>query len=105
MRRRAESACRVHRNGYCWRIYFKVLEVLFLVSVSQAFLPSKMTCGTHTYRHGGFANSIGAFLSKIQFGCMRGLVKAALTSNPVGFSPVQSASSRRTHMRNRLFNA
>src|SRR2546429_9825952 len=39
--------------GYCWRIYFKVLEVLFLVSVSQAFLPSKMTCGTHTYRHGG----------------------------------------------------
>src|SRR5438445_13070950 len=30
---------------------FKVLEVLFLASASQAFLPSKMTCGTHKFRH------------------------------------------------------
>ena len=33
--------------GYCWRIYFKVREVLFLASVSQAFLPSKQACGGH----------------------------------------------------------
>src|SRR5215831_4936344 len=30
-------------GGYCWRIYFKVLEVPFLASVSRAFLPSKQT--------------------------------------------------------------
>jgi hypothetical protein len=36
---------------------------------------------------------------------MRGLVKEGLTSNPVGFNPVQSAPSRRTPMRNRLFDA
>src|SRR5215510_2639303 len=37
--------------GYCWRIYFKVLEVLFLASVSHAFLPSKQACGIHKFRH------------------------------------------------------
>jgi hypothetical protein len=36
----------------------------------------------------------GAFLSKIPFGCMQGLVKAALTSNPVGFNSVPSAPSQ-----------
>ena len=30
--------------GYCWRIYSKVLEGLFLSYVSQAFLPSKEAC-------------------------------------------------------------
>ena len=37
--------------NYCWRIYFKVLEVLFLASVSHAFLPSKQACGIHKFRH------------------------------------------------------
>jgi len=37
--------------GYCWRIYFKVLEVLFLASVSHAFLPSEQACGIHKFRH------------------------------------------------------
>src|SRR5262249_19053746 len=40
-------------NRYCWRIYFKVLEVLFLASVSHAFLPSKQACGIHKFRHFG----------------------------------------------------
>ena len=39
--------------NYCWRTYFKVLEVLFLASVSYAFLPSKQACGTHKFRHFG----------------------------------------------------
>src|SRR5215211_7858808 len=39
------------REGYCWRISFKVLEVLFLGHVSQAFLPSKQACRRHTLRH------------------------------------------------------
>jgi hypothetical protein len=39
------------QQGYCWRIYFKVLAVLFLASVSQAFLPSKKACGIHTFQH------------------------------------------------------
>src|SRR5215471_12253725 len=38
-------------EGYCWRISFKVLEVLFLAQVSQAFLPSKQACGIHTFQH------------------------------------------------------
>jgi hypothetical protein len=49
-------------GGYCWRMYFKVLEVLFLVSVSQAFLPSKKAYGTHHFGTFEFANSIRAFL-------------------------------------------
>src|SRR6266446_10460283 len=40
-------------EGYCWRIYFKVLGVLFLGEVSPAFLPSKKACGTHKFRHLG----------------------------------------------------
>ena len=36
---------------YCWRIYFKALEVLYLMQVSQAFLPSKKACGIHKFRH------------------------------------------------------
>jgi hypothetical protein len=43
---------------YCWRIYFKVLEVLFLASVSQAFLPSKKACEIHKFGTFEFANSI-----------------------------------------------
>src|SRR5881628_1003589 len=39
--------------GYCWPTYFKVLEVLFLALVSQAFLPSKKACGTYKFRHLG----------------------------------------------------
>ena len=39
--------------GYCWRTYFKVLDVLFLACVSPAFLPSKKACGTDTFRHFG----------------------------------------------------
>ncbi|SRR6266849_2932698 len=35
----------------CWRIYFQVLEVLFLASVSQAFLPPKKACGIHKFQH------------------------------------------------------
>ena len=38
-------------RGYCWRIYFKVLGVLFLGAVSPAFLPSKKACGKHKFRH------------------------------------------------------
>jgi hypothetical protein len=38
-------------SGYCWRIYFKVLEVLLLAHVSRAFWPSKKACGTHKFRH------------------------------------------------------
>jgi len=30
---------------------FKVLEVLFLAYVSQAFLPSKKACGIHKFQH------------------------------------------------------
>jgi hypothetical protein len=37
--------------GYCWRIYFKVLAVPFFAYVFQAFLPSKMACGIHNFRH------------------------------------------------------
>src|SRR5882724_8639181 len=36
---------------YCWRTYFKVLEVLFLGGVSSAFLPSKKACWAHQFRH------------------------------------------------------
>jgi hypothetical protein len=36
--------------GYCWPTYIKVLEVLFLASVSQAFLPSKKAYGIHKLR-------------------------------------------------------
>src|SRR2546421_7662943 len=39
--------------GYCWRIYFKVLGVLFLGEVFPAFWPSKKACGIHTFRHLG----------------------------------------------------
>ena len=39
------------REGYCWRISFKVLEVLPLASASPALLPSKQACGIHTFRH------------------------------------------------------
>src|SRR5262249_12824376 len=46
-----------------------------------------------------------AFLSKIQCGCLRRLVKETLTLNPVGFNPVQSALSRSTHMLHRLVEA
>src|SRR6516162_7299520 len=46
-----------------------------------------------------------AFLSKIPFGRMRGLVKAALTSNRVGFNSVPSAPSRRIHMLHRIVDA
>ena len=36
--------------GYCWRTYFKVLEVPFLVQDSQAFLPSKQAwCAVKAY--------------------------------------------------------
>jgi hypothetical protein len=38
---------------YCWRIYFKVLAVLFLGEVSPAFLPSKQACWTCKFRHLG----------------------------------------------------
>jgi hypothetical protein len=38
------------REGYCWRIYFKVLEVLFLGEVFPAFLPSKKACGAREFR-------------------------------------------------------
>jgi hypothetical protein len=48
-------------GGYCWRIYFKVLEALFLASVSQAFLPSKEHVGYTNFGTFEFANSIGAF--------------------------------------------
>jgi hypothetical protein len=56
---------------YCWRIYFKVLEVLFLGEVFPAFLPSKKACGIHKFRHLGvrqqypplFAEEISPFLS------------------------------------------
>src|SRR4029453_8065063 len=38
------------QHGYCWRISFKVLAVLFLASVSQAFLPSKQAwCAVKAY--------------------------------------------------------
>ena len=39
--------------GYCWRIYFTVLAVLFLASVSQAFLPSKKAYWAHQFRYLG----------------------------------------------------
>src|SRR5262250_838029 len=42
---------KTHVLRYCWRIYFKVLEVLFLGSVSHAFLPSKKAWGIHKFRH------------------------------------------------------
>ena len=31
----------------------RLLEVFILAPVSQAFLPSKKACGTHTFRHLG----------------------------------------------------
>jgi len=37
--------------GYCWRIYFKVLEVPLLVQVSLACLPSKKACGMHQFQY------------------------------------------------------
>jgi hypothetical protein len=37
--------------SYCWRIYFKVLAVLFLGEVSLAFLPVKKAWWTHKLRH------------------------------------------------------
>src|SRR4029453_14636445 len=37
--------------SYCWRIYFKVLGVLFLAHVSHAFWPSKKACGIRQFRH------------------------------------------------------
>src|SRR5215471_1628245 len=40
-------------EGYCWRMYFKTLAVLFLRKVSPAFLPSKKACGTHQFRYWG----------------------------------------------------
>jgi hypothetical protein len=40
-------------TGYCWRTYFEVLDVPFLVCVSPAFLPSKKACGTDKFRHFG----------------------------------------------------
>jgi hypothetical protein len=40
-------------GGYCWRIYFKVLEVLFLGEVFPAFLPSKKARGIYQFRHLG----------------------------------------------------
>src|SRR5262249_41412675 len=43
--------CQKGFSRYCWRISFKVLEVLFLAQVSQAFLPSKKACGIHTFQH------------------------------------------------------
>ena len=39
--------------GYCWRIYFKVLGVLFLGEAFPAFWPSKKACGIHKFRHLG----------------------------------------------------
>jgi hypothetical protein len=47
----------------------------------------------------------GRFYQKIQFGCMRGLVKEALTSHSVGFNTVKSAPSGHTHRLNRIFDA
>ena len=38
---------------YCWRTYFKVLEVPFLRDVFSAFLPSKQACRIHRFRHLG----------------------------------------------------
>jgi hypothetical protein len=38
-------------TGYCWRICFKVLEVLFLAHASYTFLPSKQAYGIHIFRH------------------------------------------------------
>ena len=40
---------------------FKVLEVLFLVQVSQAFLPSKSHVGHTNFGTWGLANSIRSF--------------------------------------------
>jgi hypothetical protein len=37
--------------GYCWRISFKVLGVLFIAEVSPAFLPSKKAYGIHKFQH------------------------------------------------------
>src|SRR4051812_32554036 len=50
-------------SRYCWRIYFNVLEVLFLASVSPAFLPSKKACGVHKFGTSEFANSIPPFFA------------------------------------------
>src|SRR5262245_66141497 len=55
--------------GYCWRIYFKVLEILFLASVSQAFLPSKKACEIHKFGTFEFANSIGRVIEKYNQWC------------------------------------
>src|SRR5262249_58025924 len=37
----------------CCPTSFNVLEVLFLVAVSSAFLPSKKACGAHQFRYWG----------------------------------------------------
>jgi hypothetical protein len=38
---------------YCWRISFKVLEVLFSQASFPSFLPSKKADEIHTFRHFG----------------------------------------------------
>src|SRR5215475_10651923 len=48
--RSTQGSCR-KTIGYCWRISFKVLAVLFLWEVSSAFLPSKKACGELKFRH------------------------------------------------------
>ena len=53
MHRISTAPCQIGYSRYCWRIYFKVLEVLFLGEVFPAFLPSKKACGIYQFRHLG----------------------------------------------------
>jgi hypothetical protein len=47
-------------GGYCWRIYFKVLEVLFLGKFPQLFCLQRRDVEHTNFRTWGFANSIRA---------------------------------------------
>ena len=58
---------------------FKVLAVLFLASVSQAFLPSKKACWTDKFRHLGVRQQYRlVYLGERSLRACRGVLRLAL---------------------------
>jgi hypothetical protein len=54
---------------------------------------------------GAYGKTTESAIQQGVFYGIRGLVKEVVASNPVGFNTVHSAPRRRTHMRQRLFDA
>jgi hypothetical protein len=68
-------------GGYCWQIYFKVLEVLFLRQFPKRFCLPRRHMGYTNFSTSGFANSIRVFFDR---GLLAGHGNQLCETNRVG---------------------